>query len=164
MRCRRDPSSKGARLRAPRRAGAAPAAGALEPPAAPGTVPPPASASLPPAPRDVDAAPRRIEGREPGPIRHPASLVIGPHGSVTGDLHAPEIIVEGEVRGDLHAGERIRLEAGARVVGNLHAPRIGIEPGARLQGRISTRAAGSPMPLDDSGVEALLAGKPGSAR
>ena len=158
MRCRRDPRSKGARLRA-----AARHAGASTPAGDPVARPRPTDRGLAaaagladrplatPAPlRDPGAAPRHIDSVEDGSLRHAATVIIGPHGRVTGDLCAPEIIVLGQIKGDLVAGERIRLEAGARVYGNLSAPRIGILPGAQVSGRISARPANAIAALDDS--------------
>jgi cytoskeletal protein CcmA (bactofilin family) len=103
-------------------------------------------------------APRQIDVRVHGAIRHAGSLSVGPEGAVHGDLHAAEIIVRGEVRGDLFASERIRLEAGARVFGDLYAPRVGLEPGAQLRGRLHMRSAETARTLDESGVEGILAG------
>lgn len=161
MGCRRDPASKGARLRAAARHGGA-ATPIDDPKATP--LSPAATPALAPqhTPRDPAAAPRRIDDREKGSIRYPASVTVGLNGSVTGDIHAPEIIVEGEVRGNLYADERICLEAGARVIGDLNAPRVGILPGAQLKGRISMRRAEALLALDDSGAEELLMGEPGS--
>jgi hypothetical protein len=54
--------------------------------------------------------------------------------------------VAGAVAGNLHGSELVVLEAGARVVGDVSAPSIGIRPGALLRGRVETGAGGAPRP------------------
>ncbi len=51
--------------------------------------------------------------------------------------------MRGAVAGDVSADEAIVLEPGARVLGDLGAPQIGIRPGAMVRGNVST---GGPLP------------------
>src|SRR5215468_2216170 len=57
---------------------------------------------------------------------------------VQSDVSGRRVTVRGAVAGNVSATEAIVLEAGARVVGDLGAPQIGIRPGALVRGMVST--------------------------
>jgi cytoskeletal protein CcmA (bactofilin family) len=77
-----------------------------------------------------------LQGRVEGSIRHAANLIIGPEGSVLGDVYASHLTVEGLVEGDLHCTEAVIVRATAQVRGNIFAPRVGIMEGATFNGRV----------------------------
>jgi cytoskeletal protein CcmA (bactofilin family) len=78
-----------------------------------------------------------IDGEAQGKVRLPSARVtVGPNGRVQADIEAREIIVEGTVQGNLKAGERLHLGAASRVQGSILTPRIAIEDGARLRGKV----------------------------
>lgn len=87
-----------------------------------------------------------IDGEAQGKIRLAKSKVtVGPNGRVQADVEAREIIVEGTVSGNLKASERVRLGASSRVQGTLQSPRVAIDDGARVRGKVEmTRAPGTP--------------------
>lgn len=94
-----------------------------------------------------------IEGRVQGRIQLPQNAVtIGVKGRVSAQVLARLILIEGEVDGNLVAEELIMLKKSARVRGDLVAPRVVIEDGARFKGTIDmepakpSQAAG-PRPL-----------------
>ena len=64
--------------------------------------------------------------------------MIGETGSVQGDIRGSSIVVEGRVEGNLVGEERVVIRRTADVRGNVTAPRIDLEPGARLAGAIET--------------------------
>jgi cytoskeletal protein CcmA (bactofilin family) len=64
------------------------------------------------------------------------SLTIGKEGKVKANIYARAIAVDGKTDGDLFASERIAIRATADVRGNLLAPRVSIEDGARFKGSI----------------------------
>jgi cytoskeletal protein CcmA (bactofilin family) len=64
------------------------------------------------------------------------SLTVGKEGKVKADIYARAVTVEGTTDGDLFASERIAIRASAEVKGNLVAPRISIEDGARFKGSV----------------------------
>jgi cytoskeletal protein CcmA (bactofilin family) len=55
---------------------------------------------------------------------------------VEADLEVEDLTVNGTIRGDIQASRSITINAGARVVGNISAPRIIIADGARFKGRV----------------------------
>jgi len=77
-----------------------------------------------------------LQGRVEGSIRHARNLIIGPEGSVLGDVHATHLTVEGLVEGDLHCSEAVVVRTTAQVRGNIFAPRVGIMEGAMFNGRV----------------------------
>lgn len=77
-----------------------------------------------------------LQGRVEGSIRHARNLIIGPDGSVLGDVYATHLTVEGLVEGDLHCSEAVIVRATAQVRGNIFAPRVGIMEGATFNGRV----------------------------
>jgi cytoskeletal protein CcmA (bactofilin family) len=77
-----------------------------------------------------------LQGRVEGSIRHARNLIIGPEGSVLGDVYASHLTVEGLVEGDLHCTEAVIVRASAQVRGNIFAPRVGIMEGATFNGRV----------------------------
>jgi cytoskeletal protein CcmA (bactofilin family) len=78
-----------------------------------------------------------IDGDVQGSIRLGESrLTVGQAGHIKADIEAAEIVVRGQVDGDLRGRERIVLGDSCRVAGDLEAPRIAIEDGARFKGRV----------------------------
>jgi len=77
-----------------------------------------------------------LQGRVEGSIRHARNLIIGPDGSVLGDVYASHLTVEGLVEGDLYCSEAVVVRATAQVRGNIFAPRVGITEGATFNGRV----------------------------
>jgi cytoskeletal protein CcmA (bactofilin family) len=78
-----------------------------------------------------------VEGRVEGKIQLPQnSVTIGAKGRASAQIHAHVIFIDGEVEGDLVAEEQIVLRKTSRVRGDLTAPRVTIEDGARFKGAI----------------------------
>ena len=81
-----------------------------------------------------------IEGTVEGKIAHQSHhLTIGKNGKVKANIRARLITVYGFVEGDLHGDEGVQITATAHVKGNVVAPRVSLEPGARFEGSITTR-------------------------
>ncbi len=57
---------------------------------------------------------------------------------VRGNLSGTSITVAGQVQGDVRGTESVIIEAGARVIGDLFAPRIGVALGALVKGTVRT--------------------------
>jgi len=77
-----------------------------------------------------------IEGRIEGRVSLQNRLTVEEAGSVEAEIEVVDAAVRGEVRGDLVASRSAVLHDSARVVGNIRAPRIVIEEGARFSGAI----------------------------
>ncbi|HVB58057.1 MAG TPA: polymer-forming cytoskeletal protein [Candidatus Acidoferrales bacterium] len=83
-----------------------------------------------------------IEGEAQGKIVLAGSRVtVGPNGRVQADIEAREIIIQGAVEGNLKARDSVRLGSSSRVQGSVQTPRISIDDGAKLRGKVEmTRA------------------------
>ena len=84
-----------------------------------------------------------IHGRVEGSVVVTGEVIITETALLKSDVRGRRIIVRGAVAGDISADESIVLEAGARVLGDLGAPQIGIRPGGMVRGNVST---GGPLP------------------
>jgi cytoskeletal protein CcmA (bactofilin family) len=86
-----------------------------------------------------------VEGETNGKIYLSNSRVtVAKSGRVQADIEGLEINIEGSVQGNLKATDRIRLGAASNVQGSLLTPRIAIEDGARLRGKVEMTRAGEP--------------------
>jgi len=82
-----------------------------------------------------------VEGRIKGTIElKKNTLTIGAKGTLDAQVFAHTIFVEGTVNGDLYASERISILKSARITGNILAPRISLEDGAKFRGSIDMDA------------------------
>jgi len=78
-----------------------------------------------------------ILGKVEGKIVLPKhSVTIGQSGRVKADIQAKFVSVAGEVQGNLVAGEQIVIRKTATMLGNLTAPRVGLEDGCRFRGSV----------------------------
>jgi cytoskeletal protein CcmA (bactofilin family) len=83
-----------------------------------------------------------IEGRIEGKILLKAnSVTIGRNGRVKANVYANSIMVEGEVEGDLIGKDEVVIRQSGKVKGNVAAPRVVLDSGARFQGSIDMEPA-----------------------
>ena len=100
-----------------------------------------------------------ILGKVDGKIVLPKhSVTIGQSGRVKADIQAKFVSVAGEVHGNLVAGEQIVIRKTATMLGNLTAPRVGLEDGCRFRGSVEMEA-----PSDKGRPAAATAAPPSSA-
>lgn len=82
--------------------------------------------------------PIEILGFVEGDVTTSAEVVVADTGRVKGQISGSVIQVAGAVVGNLRGTEAVNLEGGAKVVGDLSAPRIGVADGALVRGKVST--------------------------
>jgi len=114
-----------------------------------------------------------IQGQVEGSILHTRSVTVGAQGRVLGNTRARRIVVEGTIDGNLYALESVTIRSGAVVHGDVFAPRVSVDEGARLSGRIDMdnapaiptinikvpdTAEGDEAELTDHQVDAVLTG------
>jgi cytoskeletal protein CcmA (bactofilin family) len=88
-----------------------------------------------------------IDGEMQGKIRlGSAQLTIGPNGNLQADIEAQGIFIDGSVQGNLKAGESVHVGKTGRLQGSVITPRIGIEDGARLRGKVEMIRGSSAAP------------------
>ena len=91
-----------------------------------------------------------IDGQAEGQLRFPqAKVTVGPNGEVKASIEAREIVVEGTVTGDLKAFAGVQLGGSSRVQGSLITPRISIDDGAKLRGKVEMTRAGDAKQVQD---------------
>ena len=78
-----------------------------------------------------------VDGEVKGTIRLPeCSLTIGASGRIDADIEARNLTVLGHITGNIVCLERMRLCSTGSIDGDVKAPRILIEDGAVVRGRI----------------------------
>jgi len=79
----------------------------------------------------------RIEGDVTGTVRlKKNTLTIGLDGKIHADVYAKSVTVDGAMEGDLYGSECVSIRKSAQMRGNITAPRISLEDGARFKGSI----------------------------
>jgi cytoskeletal protein CcmA (bactofilin family) len=109
-----------------------------------------------------------IDGKVEGAIRGDgpqAMLTLSAHASVTGEVQAPHIVVDGTIKGDVTANERLELASNARVEGNVYYKLLEMSAGAQINGKMVHRAeAPKQLPKPSLDADAADAGaKPAKA-
>jgi cytoskeletal protein CcmA (bactofilin family) len=78
-----------------------------------------------------------IEGTVDGTVDLPQNdLTVGESGQVTADLVAKVVKVDGQVTGDISGNEKVVISKSGKVKGNIVAPRVTLEDGAKFKGSI----------------------------
>ncbi|TPV92660.1 MAG: polymer-forming cytoskeletal protein [Myxococcales bacterium FL481] len=77
-----------------------------------------------------------VDGRVEGRIDLRGSLTVEREGVVEADIDAETVTVRGEVAGDVVASGAVHVLAGARVRGQVRAPRVSLADGARVDGGV----------------------------
>lgn len=78
-----------------------------------------------------------VDGEVKGTIRLPeCSLTIGPSGRIDADIEARNLTVLGHITGNIVCLERMRLCSTGSIDGDVRAPRILIEDGAVVRGKV----------------------------
>lgn len=92
-----------------------------------------------------------VEGNINAPDESGSVLTLSEQGSIKGEVHVPNIIINGTVIGNVYAEESIELALHARITGNVYYNLIEIATGAEVNGsliRASENLANQPaLPL-----------------
>ncbi len=82
----------------------------------------------------------RIEGTIRGSVRAGKSVVVGRDGLVDGSIYTQDAVISGRVSGGIHAVSRLELLATSEVSGEIEAPRMQVEDGAKVHGQVTVGA------------------------
>ena len=82
----------------------------------------------------------RVDGKFTGKLRVTETLVVGKNGLVDAKVEARNAVVAGTIKGDLNASEKITLQSGSRLEGEMVTSRLVIEEGVSFQGSCNTGA------------------------
>jgi len=86
--------------------------------------------------RITGATDLEILGSVEGEVSLDGNCTVGEKALVAASISGRTIVVRGAVKGDITAEESLTLEEGARVVGDLRAPRLSIAEGALVRGLV----------------------------
>ncbi len=101
-----------------------------------------------------------IDGKVDGAVHGDgaqAILTLSEHAVVTGEVHAPHIVIDGTINGDVFATDRLELASNARVEGNVYYKLLEMSAGARINGKMVHQDEPQkqlPKPGDDGPPEA----------
>lgn len=76
-----------------------------------------------------------VDGVLTGEIRTKGSVVIGPNANIIAGIKAKNVSVAGMVQGNVEAADRLEISASGRVLGDIAANILAIEPGAVFSGK-----------------------------
>jgi cytoskeletal protein CcmA (bactofilin family) len=80
----------------------------------------------------------RVDGHLIGTVTSESgTLIVGTNGQVDANVSVAAGMINGAVNGDIIATEKLQLGRTARVLGNIHSPRLIVEEGAVLEGSCS---------------------------
>jgi cytoskeletal protein CcmA (bactofilin family) len=83
----------------------------------------------------------RIEGTVEGNIKTTKKIIIGPTGSVIGNVNATNISLLGEISGDLYISGLATIGDSAKISGTITADKLQINPGAIIEAEIKRFSA-----------------------
>jgi cytoskeletal protein CcmA (bactofilin family) len=87
-----------------------------------------------------------IDGEVQGTIQLTSGRVtIGPHGKISADVDAREIVVRGKVQGALRGRERVEIGSTGEVRGDIATLRIAIGEGAQIHSKVEIARGDAPQ-------------------
>lgn len=96
----------------------------------------------------------RVDGTVLGNLNVGGKLVIGPSGSIEGDVVTQELTVNGQIKGKLNVKGLTTLTKSAKIQAELTTEKLAIEPGAQFTGTCqmgsSKPIAAAPKPAESS--------------
>jgi cytoskeletal protein CcmA (bactofilin family) len=88
-------------------------------------------------------------------------VVVGETGKIVGNTCARGMVVGGSVEGNIEATEMVELKEKATMVGEIHAPKLGISEGAVFDGRARMKGEAEPAGVQEGNVRPLIPTKTG---
>ena len=83
----------------------------------------------------------RLDGHLVGNFHSKGKLVIGPAGSVTGDIFAQNVDVEGKTEGKINVDDILNVKATATINGEVVCGKLSVEPGAKFTATCAMKSA-----------------------
>jgi cytoskeletal protein CcmA (bactofilin family) len=73
-------------------------------------------------------------------------LVLSDLGSITGNVHGYDVVVNGKIVGDVIADHYVELQPNAHITGNIDYQNLRMDTGATVDGKLTHREAASAAP------------------
>lgn len=99
----------------------------------------------------------KVEGTVQGTVRAATQLLVAPGALIRGDVFAPEIVAGGEIHGSVHGEERVEIQSGAMVDGDIQTQRLHIAEGGRVNGQISMELTGERQASERESLSSAVA-------
>jgi len=80
----------------------------------------------------VSHADFRLDGELVGNFTTKGKIVIGPAGSVTGDIRCKSADIEGRFNGKIEVAEMLNVKSKAHIIGEVITGKLSVEPGAEF--------------------------------
>ena len=77
-----------------------------------------------------------VQGTVRGKLDAREGVIVEAGGTVEADITSGPLTVAGNVTGNISSSDRVDLQSGARVIGNVKATRITIADGAQFKGNV----------------------------
>lgn len=86
-----------------------------------------------------------VDGEVQGSIHlSDGRVTVGPHGKISADVEAREIVVRGKVKGALRGRDRVEIGSTGEVLGDIATTRIAIGEGAQIHSKVEITRAEEP--------------------
>jgi len=89
-------------------------------------------------------------------------VIVGESGKILGNTRVRGMVVGGSVEGNIEAMETVELREKATMVGEIHAPKLGICEGAVFDGRARMKRDAEPAGIPEGNVRPLIPTKTGA--
>jgi len=76
----------------------------------------------------------RLDGQMEGDLHCDGKVVVGPKGTVQGNIHCQQLDLYGQITGDVIAKELVMLRNSAKLEGSIQTQGLSIESGATFEG------------------------------
>src|SRR3989304_8552387 len=93
----------------------------------------------------------KLRGKFGGEICSEGQLLVAEGATLTGDVKAGSVRVDGQIKGNLNAKTKVQLSASARLEGDVQTQRLEVAEGAVLVGRCVVGVNGHPKSPSDVG-------------
>ena len=80
----------------------------------------------------ISQADFRLDGELIGNFLSKGKIVIGPAGSVTGDIRCKNADIEGRFNGKIEVAEMLNVKSKAHIIGEVVTGKLSVEPGAEF--------------------------------
>ena len=83
-------------------------------------------------------------------------VVVGETGKILGNIRSRGVVVGGSVEGNIEAAETVELMRGAKMTGEIRAPRLSVSEGAFFDGRSRMKGEAGLSEAQDGSVMTLI--------
>ena len=102
----------------------------------------------------ISQADFRLDGELVGNFTSKGKIVIGPAGSVTGDIKCKNADIEGKFNGKIEVAEVLNVKAKAHIIGEVITGRLSVEPGAEFSASCIMKTPVKPPPKNNEQQQA----------